>query len=411
MKKGARKRLFLFLPLHSHSLHWHRHAPCSAAAARKLIAFEGDDALALSLKVDLVVDYVGGSHYVEAGVIEGLQSVLVAAVADEFSWLKAEKVATAVPLFAGGIVVVAVAAIHWFEVDADALQSSNQVGHFLAHGFLSVDGDVEGLESRIQDDGLVNHALVHVKHGEHHVKMDERLGCERQLLEDKVLHARFGLQVFDEAFHAVHVGAGAQATDDDIVADDLHVAAFHRADAMHVVVQRRLHDFGLKHGVKVVDGFQYHALAGANLRGHAADHQVVEHRERGVAHEKQVGQRAQQVLLFLERGNAVHPHAFDEFLRQLFGGHAFKVVGNHEAVFGLADAVDEAVFDAVVLKDVGQQVADFVDLSGLLQHALEIAVFLLCDLQVQDVAKQIDMSVFGCHVLDFGSWHVDQNML
>ena len=102
---------FLFvLPIDSHSLYWHCHAASAAAATRELVALEGDDALLLFVKSDLVVDHIGGSHYVEACVAEGLQRVLVASVADELAWLEAEEVAAAVPLLAGCPVVVAASA-------------------------------------------------------------------------------------------------------------------------------------------------------------------------------------------------------------------------------------------------------------------------------------------------------------
>ena len=51
------------------------------------------------------------------------------------------------------------------------------------------------------------------------------------------------------------------------------------------------------------------------------------------------------------------------------------------------------------------------NVEQFLQHTLEVTVFFLCDLQVQDVAEQVEMSVFGGHVLDFGTRGVDQNML
>ena len=68
---------------------------------------------------------------------------------------------------------------------------------------------MEGLVLAVHDDGLVDHATVDIEHGEHHVEMDERLGLQRQFLEDEVLHAGLGLQVLDQSLHAVHVGARA----------------------------------------------------------------------------------------------------------------------------------------------------------------------------------------------------------
>ena len=60
---------------------------------------------------------------------------------------------------------------------------------------------MEGLVGAVHDDGLVDHASVDVEHGEHHIEMDERLGLQRQFLEDEVFHTGFGLQMFDDGFH------------------------------------------------------------------------------------------------------------------------------------------------------------------------------------------------------------------
>ena len=102
---------FFLLPIHSHSLHGHRHAPCAAATTRELVAFEGDDAFLHVVEVDSAVDHLGGREDVESSFVQGLQGVLVAAVADEFAGLEAEEVAAAVPLLAGRPVVVAVATV------------------------------------------------------------------------------------------------------------------------------------------------------------------------------------------------------------------------------------------------------------------------------------------------------------
>ena len=128
----------LRLPLHSHSLHWHGHASGAAATARELVAFEGDDAFLHVVQVDPVVGHIRSGDDVEASVVQGFQGVLVATVADELTRLEAEEVAAAVPLLACSPVVVAVAAIHRLQVDADFFQSGKQIRHLFADGFLSV---------------------------------------------------------------------------------------------------------------------------------------------------------------------------------------------------------------------------------------------------------------------------------
>ena len=132
--------------------------------------------------------------------------MLVATVADEFAGFEAEEVAAAVPLLAGSPVIVAIATVNWLQVDADVFQSCKQVGDLATHGLLSVNGDMEGLVVAVHDNRLVNHASVDIKHGEYHIEVDERLRLKRQLLENQVLHAWLGLQVFDDGFHAMHVG-------------------------------------------------------------------------------------------------------------------------------------------------------------------------------------------------------------
>ena len=149
------------LPFHRHTLHRHGHAARTATATRELVAFEGDDALLASAEVNPIVDHIRGCYHVEARVVEGLQGALVASIAEELTRSEAEEVATAVPLFAGGKCVVTVATKYRFKVQVHILESRKQVGCFRAHGFLSVDGDVEGLERTVHDDRLVNHAFVH----------------------------------------------------------------------------------------------------------------------------------------------------------------------------------------------------------------------------------------------------------
>jgi len=197
MKKGAFERLFHFLPFHSHSLYWHRHATCAAAATGELVALESDNALLAAAEIELAVDHIGSRHHIEAGFVEGLQGALVATVTEELSRGNTEEVAAAVPLLAGGKVVVAVAAINGFEVETHRLECREQVGYFGANGLLSVDGDMEGLERAVHNDRLENHALVDIQHGEYHVEVDEGIGRERQLLEYQVLHSRLGLQMLN----------------------------------------------------------------------------------------------------------------------------------------------------------------------------------------------------------------------
>ena len=239
----------LGLPIHSHTLHRHRHASCAAATTRELVALEGDHAFRQLVDVDLVVDHVGSRNDADASLADGLQGVLVAAVADELARGETEEVAAAVPLLTGTEDLVATTTVDGLQVDAEAFQGHEQVGLVLADGFLAVDGDVEGLECVAHHDGFVGHALVEVDHVEHHVEVDERLGLLRQLLEDQMLDAGSFLEMFHQGLDAMHVGARPQSAQDDVVADDLHIAAFHRADAMGVVGQDRVDDLGLEQRV------------------------------------------------------------------------------------------------------------------------------------------------------------------
>ena len=172
IKKGAQPSA-ISLPLHSHTLHRHRHAPRAAATTRELVALEGDDAFPDIVQVDPVVGHIGSRDDVKARFVQSFQGVLVATVADELAWLKAEEVAAAVPLLTCCPVVVSVATVDRLHVDADLFQSGKQVRDLSANGFLSVNGNVEGLVFAVHDDGLVNHASVDVEHGEHHVEMDK----------------------------------------------------------------------------------------------------------------------------------------------------------------------------------------------------------------------------------------------
>ena len=132
----------------------------------------------LFFKADPVVGHIGSRDDVEASFVQCFQGMLVTAVADKLARLEAEEVAAAVPLLTGSPIVVSVAAIHRLQVDADIFQSCKQVGNLFADGLLSVDGDMEGLVFAIHDDGLIDHATVHVEHGEHHIQVDERLGLQ-----------------------------------------------------------------------------------------------------------------------------------------------------------------------------------------------------------------------------------------
>ena len=62
------------------------------------------------MDVDFSIDHVGGLHHVETGVVDSLDGMRVASVAEELAWGKAEEVGAAVPLFAGGEEVAATAA-------------------------------------------------------------------------------------------------------------------------------------------------------------------------------------------------------------------------------------------------------------------------------------------------------------
>ena len=106
------------LPIHSHALHWHRHASGTTATAREFVAFEGDDALLDVVKVDSVVGHIGSRDDAETSFVQGFQGVLVATVANELTRLEAEEVAAAVPVLASRPVVVSVAAVHRLKVDA-----------------------------------------------------------------------------------------------------------------------------------------------------------------------------------------------------------------------------------------------------------------------------------------------------
>ena len=150
------------------------------------------------------------------------------------------------PLLACCPVVVTVAAVDGFQIDADFFQSAEQIGDFFADGLLSIDSDVEGLVFAVQDDRLVDHAAVHIQHGEHHIEVNEGLRLKRKLLEDEVLHAGFSLQVLDQRFHAMHIGTCAKAADYHVVTDNLNVATFHRTFAVDVVAQHGVDDFGIE---------------------------------------------------------------------------------------------------------------------------------------------------------------------
>ena len=209
----------------------------------------------------------------------------------------------------------------------------------------------------------------------------------------------------------MHVGSCSQTANHHIVADDLHIAAFHRANAVDVIIHHRIDNLGLEHRMEVVDGVQNHALAGAHLRGHVADHDVVEHGERSIAHEEQVGHRRECSLLVIDIGDVVKINAFNELAGKFLCRERFQV-GCHEALaFCLADAVDKAVFHVFRAENVGQEVADFVDLRHFLQHFFEIAVFLLCDLHIQNVAEKVSVRVFRSYFFQFRAGGMNQNML
>ena len=110
-KKALKAPFSFFLPFHSHSLHWHRHASCTTATTRELVALEGDDTLLDIVQVDFVVGHICSRDDAETGFVQGFQSVLVTTVADELARFEAEEVAAAVPLLTGSPVVVAVATI------------------------------------------------------------------------------------------------------------------------------------------------------------------------------------------------------------------------------------------------------------------------------------------------------------
>ena len=123
---------------------------------------------------------VSCGHHVETSFVDGIDGVAVAGIAQELAGGEAEEVGPAVPLFAGREQTVAAAAAEdGLHGNTEAVQGDHQVGFFLCGHFLSVNGIVDGLEGRIHDDGLIGHAAVHIEHGEHHVEVDERLGCQR----------------------------------------------------------------------------------------------------------------------------------------------------------------------------------------------------------------------------------------
>ena len=169
----ALESAIFYLPLHSHSLHRHGHTAGAAAATGEFVTFEGYDTLLAAAEVKLVVDYIGCRDNVESGIVQGFQGALVATIAQELARGEAEEVAAAVPLLTGGKIIVAVTAIHRLKVDAQRFQCSNHVRHLRSKGFLSINGDMEGLEVAVHDDWFVDHALVHIKHREHHIQMDE----------------------------------------------------------------------------------------------------------------------------------------------------------------------------------------------------------------------------------------------
>ena len=200
-----------------------------------------------------------------------------------------------------------------------------------------------------------------------------------------MFHARFGLQVFHQCRNAVLVGTGAHAAQHDVVANDMDVTAFHDGFCVAVSLGGTNH-FAVKQRMLAVNGFQDGGLTGANLSGHMADHQVVEHGEGGIPHEIKVRQRQEGEIVRISYRKVLLIHTLDQSLGKGRSVERLQVLGKKRDVFGLADAIHQLILDIHVLKDICQKVANLVDMRHFFQYAFEIMMFVCCDGKVKDVA-------------------------
>ena len=139
--------------------------------------------------------------------------------------------------------------------------------------------------------------------------------------------------------------------------------------------------------MQVVDTVQNEAFASTYRSSHIANHDIVEHGERSVAHEEQVRDGQQGIRVFINKGDVFEADAFNKLAREVLGRQRFQVGSQEAFVLGLAYAINHGDSDVFHLQNVSQQIANLVHLGSFLQYALEIAVFFLRHLHIQDIAE------------------------
>src|SRR5574344_799713 len=198
------------------------------------------------------------------------------------------------PLFTRACVLVATTAENRLEVHSEFTESLDEV--FLLCDiciFVSADLNMYCLEGVVHYHRLIDHATVFVEECEHHVEVDERVWLKRKLLHDKVAFASKAPQMFGESVDPLLACSCTESAKNNIVACNLHVAAFNRARCLASVLLHRLDNLCVNDGRVFVYCVKNQRLPVSDICGHLAHHHIVIHSEGGVSHKEKVWDRGE----------------------------------------------------------------------------------------------------------------------
>ena len=242
------------------------------------------------MHVHFATAHIVGIQHLKTGMVQRLDGVDIALIANNFPVIEGKEVGAAMPLFTVLIPVLIATTENGLHLHAASFQAFQHVGVLLGAGLAMVTRD-EGGGLSCKYAGLFNHGLVHhhlvgTQEGMHHVQMDERIGVMWQFLsqdaEIVTLSGKFLSQV-DDTF-----GIGADALTDakQVGSGHLHITALCTG-----TTQLLLGADGVGMEYLIEDGSENQRLSLANRKGHRVDKHLVVERRGGITREEEVVER------------------------------------------------------------------------------------------------------------------------